>query len=282
MWKRKLCLAAHYGCLDVCKQIEIFKTVGFDGFFTGYDERLGEFRETADRCGMYYQSVHAPFDKMNVIWREGDEGIAARDELIRCVDDSANVGVPIVVVHTYIGMGARKIDLPNEIGLSNFSHVVERAVKRNVKIAFENTEGEEFLEALMKHFENVSNVGFCWDTGHEMCYNFSNDMMALYGERLIATHLNDNLGIRDFDGNITFHDDLHLLPFDGIADWQSVAHRMNKYGYDGELTFELNLNSKPNRLDNEKYKKMPFEEYVTEAYARACRVCAMIERDKAK
>ncbi len=282
MWKRKLCLAAHYGCLDVREQIALFRAVGFDGFFTGYDACLAEYRETAERCGMYYQSVHAPFDKMNVMWREGDEGLAAVNELISCIDDSADAGVPIVVVHTYIGMGKRKIDVPNKVGLSNFSRVVERAVKRGVKIAFENTEGEEFLSALMKHFEAVPSVGFCWDTGHEMCYNHFEDMTALYGERLIATHLNDNLGISDFDGSITFHDDLHLLPFDGIADWQSIARRINGCGYEGELTFELNLNSKPGRQDNDKYKKMPFGEYVTEAYARACRVCAMIEGCKAK
>lgn len=281
MWKRKLCLAAHYGCLDVREQIALFRAVGFDGFFTEYNAHLKEYRETADRCGMYYQSVHAPYVRMNLLWRDCAEAVDARDELIRCIDDSADAGVPTVVAHAYIGIGEKKIDVPNETGLSNFSRVVERAVKRGVKIAFENTEGEEFLAALMKHFENVSCVGFCWDTGHEMCYNHFEDMTALYGDRLIATHLNDNLGISDFCGSITFLDDLHLLPFDGIADWQSIAGRINRCGYGGELTFELNLGSKPGRQDNEKYKKMPFGEYVTEAYARACRVCAMIERDKA-
>lgn len=281
MWKTKLCLAAHYGNMDVSEQIKLFRNIGFEGFFTSYDsDNLAQYRETAEKCGMYYQSVHAPFVRMNVMWREGEDGISARDELIKCVDDTANIGVPIVVVHTYIGMGARKTDVPNEIGLGNFSAVVEHAVKRNVKIAFENTEGEEFLEALMNHFKNVPQVGFCWDTGHEMCYNYSEDMMALYGDRLIATHINDNLGIRDINGELTFHDDLHLLPFDGIADWEGIASRLNKYGYDGELTFELNLNSKPARFDNDKYRELSMERYVTEAYARACRVAAMKERLK--
>ena len=48
-------------------------------------------------------------------------------------------------------------------------------------------------------------------------------MLALYGEKLICTHLNDNLGIKDFEGKTTWHDDLHLLPFDGIADWNKIA-----------------------------------------------------------
>ena len=279
MQNTKLCLAAHYDCMDVLGQIKIFHEVGFYGFFTGYDKRLPLYRETAEKCGMYYQSVHAPYVKMNLLWRDSIDTEDAKNELLRCIDDSADAGVPIVVAHAYIGIGEKKTDVPDDMGISNFSYIVDRAVKRNVKIAFENTEGEEFLEALMKQFENIPNVGFCWDTGHEMCYNHSCDMTALYGNRLIATHRNDNLGIRSFDGNITFLDDLHLLPFDGIADWKDITDRMNRCGYDGELTFELNLNSKPGRHENDKYRRISIEEYVSEAYARACKVAALKQKN---
>ena len=275
MHNTKLCLAAHYGNIDVNEQIKLYSDAGFYGFFTEYNQNLAQYRNTAEKCGMYYQSVHAPYVRMCYLWRDCADTEDTRNELLKCIDDSADAGVPIVVAHSYIGIGAKKIDVPNEYGISNFSYAVERAVKRGVKIAFENTEGEEFLEMLMTHFKDVPNVGFCWDTGHEMCYNHSEDMMALYGERLIATHLNDNLGIRDYNGEITFHDDLHLLPFDGIADWNNIASRLKKYGYSGELTFELNLGSKPGRYENDKYRRLPFEEYISEAYARACRVAAL-------
>ena len=275
MHNTKLCLAAHYGNIDVNEQIKLYSDAGFYGFFTEYNQNLAQYRNTAEKCGMYYQSVHAPYVRMCYLWRDCADTEDTRNELLKCIDDSADAGVPIVVAHSYIGIGAKKIDVPNAHGISNFSYAVERAVKRGVKIAFENTEGEEFLEMLMTHFKDVPNVGFCWDTGHEMCYNHSEDMMALYGERLIATHLNDNLGIRDYNGEITFHDDLHLLPFDGIADWNNIASRLKKYGYSGELTFELNLGSKPGRYENDKYRRLPFEEYISEAYARACRVAAL-------
>ena len=275
MHNTKLCLAAHYGNIDVNEQIKLYSDAGFYGFFTEYNDKLSQYRNTAEKCGMYYQSVHAPYVRMCYLWRDCADTEDTRNELLKCIDDSADAGVPIVVAHSYIGIGAKKIDVPNEYGISNFSYAVERAVKRGVKIAFENTEGEEFLEMLMTHFKDVPNVGFCWDTGHEMCYNHSEDMMALYGTRLIATHLNDNLGIRDYNGEITFHDDLHLLPFDGIADWNNIASRLKKYGYSGELTFELNLGSKPGRYENDKYRRLPFEEYISEAYARACRVAAL-------
>ena len=97
-------------------------------------------------------------------------------------------------------------------------------------------------------------------------------MLALYGDRLIATHLNDNLGISDFDGKIFWTDDLHLLPFDGIIDWKDAVIRLNKCGYNGILTLELSKTSKPGRHENDKYANMNISEYIAECYNRACRI----------
>lgn len=177
-----------------------------------------------------------------------------------------------MVAHAFIGFLKHQ---PTQEGLENFERMVREAEKLGVRIAFENTEGEEYLAALMEHFRGNSTVGFCWDSGHEMCYNHSKDMLALYGDRLLGTHLNDNLGIRDYQGRITFLDDLHLLPFDGIADWQKIADRLNQHGFDGILTFELLNFSKPNRHENDAYQQMDIHEYLTLAYMRACRVAAL-------
>ena len=159
-----------------------------------------------------------------------------------------------------------------------FGRVVREAEKLGVKIALENTEGEEYLAALMDAFSGCSAVGFCWDTGHELCYNYGKDMMALYGDRLLGTHLNDNLGIRDHGGRIFWHDDLHLLPFDGIADWQDIAFRLKRSGFTGPLTFELTTCSKPDRHENDPYGRMSPVEYLTSAYMRACRVAALLQK----
>ena len=103
-------------------------------------------------------------------------------------------------------------------------------------------------------------------------------MMARYGDRLLGTHINDNLGVRDFGGKIFWHDDLHLLPFDGIADWQENAAKIKRSGFAGPLTFELNTLSKPDRHENDFYGRMPLADYLTQAYIRACRVAALVQR----
>lgn len=282
MYRAKLCLGlseSQFG-LPLEEQIRLWKQVGFDGFFAGWTPQtdLLKLRRVGDEEGMAFQSVHAPFEQINALWKPMDNTEAAVQEQIDCLRATAEAGVPIMVMHPFIGFIEHE---PTQFGLENFDRVVREAERLGVKIAIENVEGEEYLSALMAHYSGNPGVGFCWDTGHEMCYNHGKDMLALYGGRLLCTHLNDNLGIRDYEGNITWLDDLHLLPFDGVADWADIAARLNRHGYDDFLTFELNTQSKPGRRDNDKYQRMEIREYIAEAYARACRVAALKLRDSA-
>lgn len=280
MYGSRLCLglSASFGLSDV-EQVRLMKKIGFEGFFIGWDPNADQepVMRTAKEEGMILQSIHAPFTRMAHMWKESEQTQAAVDELIACLKDCQRYGAPIMIVHPFIGFTEHT---PTDTGLKNYEKVVEEAERLGVRIAFENVEGEEYLQALMKYFEKRESVGFCWDTGHEMCYNYSRDMLALYGDRLICTHLNDNLGIRDFGGEITWIDDLHLLPFDGAADWADIAKRLNRCGYDDFLTFELTRASKPGRYENDLYARMTPEEYLSLAYMRACRLAMMKLRMK--
>lgn len=275
MYKAKLCLGTNdQYAISTEEQIKLFKKTGFEAFFTMWDNHLKEYKALADELGLVFQSVHAPFANAAKMWSSGLEAVAAVEELLCCVRDCVETGVPLLVIHPFIG-GFNEKDNPSENGVENFRRVVEEAKKRDVKIAFENVEGEEYLKTLMDAFKAYENVGFCWDSGHEQCYNKGKDMLSLYGDRLIATHINDNLGVSNFEGNITWTDDLHLLPFDGIIDWGKNVKRLNMCGYNGILTFELNRRSKPDRHENDKYTNMNIEEYIAECYARACKIAYM-------
>ncbi len=281
MWQKKLCLATFRGHeIAEEKQIEIFRAAGFEGFFVLWspDGIVKRCRRKAEETGMLFQSVHAPFGHARALWEGGEAAEQGVAELIACLNDCAANGVDLAVLHTYIGFDQKPVI--TQTGLDHYGKVVERARELGVRIAFENTEGEECLAALLREFAGCGHVGFCWDSGHEMCYNGSRDLLALYGGRLFGTHLNDNLGVSRFDGATYWTDDLHLLPFDGVADWQGVAARLNACGFSGPLTFELNLNSKPNRFDNALYGRIPFEEYVALAYQRACRVASLMRNSE--
>ena len=275
MWKKKLCLAlnSQFG-IPAEEQMRLIKQAGFDGFFMcwGEDGQVDSCAALAKELGLIFQSIHAPFTKAADMWGDDEKkGEIALNELLACLADCVKYEVPIMVVHAFIGF---EDHTPTQIGLERFGKLVKAAEQTNVKLAFENTEGEEYLAALMNEFKESASVGFCWDTGHEMCYNWSKDMLTLYGDRLIATHINDNLGIRDYNGKIFWHDDLHLLPFDGIADWDDICARLDRCNYTDILTFELNTLSKPNRHENDKYTQMPIEQYIAECFNRACRVAA--------
>ena len=273
MYKQKLCLGTFSGVeYSESEQIVLFKNAGFDGFFTGYesDGKIHELARVARENGMIYQSIHAPFLLSADLWKEGEKGEQYLNDIIKCVTVASEENIPLVIAHVYIGFYTG--EKPTELGIQRLKKAVNIAKEKKVKIAFENAEGEEFLTCVMDAFKGEESVGFCWDSGHEQCYNGYKDMLALYGDRLLGTHLNDNLGISRADGKIFWTDDLHLLPFDGIIDWVDAANRLNKVGYDGILTFELTVNSKPDRHENDKYKDMGFIKYLAEVYARACRI----------
>ena len=276
MWKQKLCLGlGPQPGLSMQELMEMIQKTGFDGIFTMWrpGEECLKWAKQMEEMGLIYQSIHAPWGRSADMWHGTvEKAQAGADELIDCLRTCAEAKVPILVAHAFVGF---KDHNPTQQGLDCFGQVVTEAEKLGVKIAFENTEGEEYLAALLNAFRGNDSVGFCWDSGHELCYNHSQDLLAFYGDQLICTHLNDNLGIRDFGGEITFIDDLHLLPFDGIADWKDIAARLDKCGFRDILTFELNTVSKPGRHDNDQYRRMPVQEYLAAAYNRACRVAAL-------
>lgn len=282
MYKQKLCFALsdQFG-LPLNELILLLKKTGFDGFAIDISDRktdAASLVETGKKENMIIQSLHAPFNKSDDMWFEGDLGDEALKELTENIELCAKLEIPIMVAHTFIGFDSDNI--PTQLGIERYGKLVKRADELGVMLALENTEGEEYFDALMDAFKSEKSVGFCWDTGHELCYNRGRNLMADYGNRLVATHLNDNLGVRDFDGRITYIDDLHLLPFDGIADWNKIAQNLAEIPFDGPLTFELNTVSKPGRHENDKYAAMPVECYIAEAYIRACKVASLYLKAK--
>lgn len=280
MKNQKLCINLSDSFkIPLTLQPKLIRQTGFECVFWCLDKRNDNekiFTSIKD-TGLEIQSLHAPFGKCADMWsKDKDKANTAEQELIDSVKFCVNHNIELMVSHAWIGFD--NIPSPSDSGLEHYGNVIDFAEKYGIKIAFENTEGDDFLAAILGNFKDRKNVGFCWDSGHEMCYNDSRDLLKMYGDRLFGTHLNDNLGVKDYNGKITWHDDLHLLPFDGIADWGYNTKRLAKCGFDSPLTFELKINSNPDRYENEIYGMMPPEVYFAEAYKRACRVAALFNR----
>ena len=98
MYKIKLCLGC-MGSLDIPtkEQIPLFKRIGFEGFFTGWNhDEIADYRRIADEEGMIYQSVHAPFIGVDKLWKDDREAAQTIvSKLISCVEDCSKYEVPI-------------------------------------------------------------------------------------------------------------------------------------------------------------------------------------------
>lgn len=273
---RKLIISDGLGYdLSLSEQIYIAAEAGWNGMFTSW--HLGDDLEAnakvMDLAGMKYQSVHAPFGKTHLLWESEVDGDQYADMQIECLRQSKNAGVELVVAHAIIGM---ERNTPTSLGLRRFERIFTAAENMRVTVALENTEGEVYLEALMKEFGSSPYVRFCIDTGHEMCYNQGRDIIGKYAHKLICTHLNDNMG--QTGEAITWLDDSHLLPFDGVADWQGIANRLNAAGYSGDLTFELTSKNKPDRHTHDRYSHLDYKAFITLALERARRFREIIEQ----
>lgn len=264
-----------YG-LNFNDSLKIIADAGFDSFFSGTAplDELKQRRALADKYGLVYSSLHAPFKRAADMWEDDIRGEDAEQEIRDCIDLCNRIDVPILVVHPFIGFDKHS---PSDIGLERFKRLAEYAALEKVKLAIENVEGEEYFDYLMNGLRDFESVGFCLDTGHQMCYNRGRDFLPELGDKLIYTHINDNMGVTYQDGRIFWHDDAHLLPFDGVQDWNKVALQLKNVGYKGFLTLELSKVSKPNRTCNDIYNSMSAEKYVFEAAARINKLAEMID-----
>jgi sugar phosphate isomerase/epimerase len=211
--------------------VKTIAELGFSATFTGAEEsdaRQAELGELFAKNGIVYENLHAPFGHINDIWLDTEGGDAMLRELMTCVDRCVAGGAPIAVVHLSSGMTPPSI---TDIGRARWEVLVNYAVTKSVKIAFEN---QRMLANLAWAMEAFPDQGFCWDCGHEACFTPNREYMPLFGDRLICTHIHDNSG--------KFNADYHQLPFDGVFDYGRFADQIRKSGYTGSLMLEVTAN----------------------------------------
>jgi sugar phosphate isomerase/epimerase len=208
---------------------KIIKGLGFSTTFT----RVFEERRQCDlanifaKYGIEYENLHSPFGHINDIWLDTEAGEHMLKELLHSVDHCVMANVAAMVVHMSSGNTPPPI---TDIGRARYEKLVEYAIQHNVKLAFENLRKTANLAWVLETFDKEPMVGFCWDCGHEACYQNGREFMPWYGEKLICTHIHDNCGEKDADD--------HLLPFDGVINFERFAEHIRNSGYTGSFTLE--------------------------------------------
>lgn len=205
------------------------KALGFGASFTGLlsDDNLYKVANSFAHFNISYETIHAPFDKINDIWLDGLSGDEMLSRLKITVDACHRFNIPIAVVHLSSGENAPSI---SDVGKRRFSDLIDHAERSNVKIAFENQRKLANIAWAFEEFKGA-NVGFCWDCGHEGCFTPGREYMPLFGNRIICTHIHDNPGI--------YNKDLHCIPFDGSLDYYRISRQIRESGYAGSLMLEV-------------------------------------------
>lgn len=233
--------------------MECIAATGFNNVFTcGNDGDFISFvRKRCEALGLKYETLHAPFGMINGIWFS-DSGREVVGTLKHSCELASENGIGIVVTHLSSGENCPPV---TDAGLKNFDELINFAAKKNITLAFENQRKLANIAMIFELYGKDTNVGFCWDVGHEKCFARGREYMPLFGDRCIATHIHDN--------NMRYNVDEHLIPFDGSIDFRRTAELLKQYDYKGSLMLELDL---PNE-SNDKYKELSLEQFVKKAYA---------------
>ena len=239
--------------------------IGFEGFFSVRRDRAETdlFANLAAKHGLCYSSLHAPYAAVNEMWLEGDGGDAVLAEFCDTLSDAADHAIPVVVMHMSSGDGAPPI---SDIGRARFDKLVSCAVKNGVTLAFENQRKLANLAYIFETYDDVPNVRFCWDMGHESALGPGFAYMPMFGKKAVYTHIHDNFCVHNGD--------IHLIPFDASIDFSARVRHLADCGYTGPLTLEL---SGPR---SEYYSGISNEKYLHRAFLALEKLKNMLQKER--
>ena len=217
-----------------------------------------DLRRQYDAAGVKVHQIHMPLFR----FRKDEDGVALfRKHAPRAMECADILGARAAVAH----VDEYRINSPDEwdfdrileITADYFSTAVESGKKYGILPCIENIYEDhlnvpedcrsrfsaetEDLIALADLFNGQ--VGICWDFGHgQVAYgeNMPAELRKV-GKRLAATHVHDNHSGKD----------LHLPPFFGKVDWETIMPYLKEINYDGFFSFELLRSSFPDGLVQE-------------------------------
>ena len=152
-----------------------------------------------------------------------------------------------------------------DAGLANFDRLHTHAKEQGVILAVENQRKLGNIATILEIYGKDSNVGFCWDVGHEACFANGREYMPLFADRCVMTHIHDN--------NCRYNIDEHLIPFDGQINFRRTADLIHDADYSGTLMLELDL---PHE-GSDKYADLSLAQFVSKAYAAINRLRILSE-----
>jgi len=212
--------------LPLKERYRLIKEAGFDGVLLWWSEYLDrkDYRkgpQLVREADLFIENIHTPFQIQNNLWLDNLDGEASIDCYLQCVADCAEFEIPTMVVHL-----PDEDNLCNALGLDRIKRIAEKAEQLCVNVTLENLWNLANLSYVMEKVDSL-HIGFCYDCAHHYRYYPDNDLLSMYGSRLMALHLHDNCGGAT-----------HRLPFDGTIDWSITMKKISETNYSGATASE--------------------------------------------
>lgn len=255
--------------IPILESMKRLKSIGFDAvdlnisdagknFFRLADDDwidwIAQIKDLSQEIDLPITQAHAPF--YNAIEPESSKASIWEPLIKRAIEAAGILQIPWIVMHpgtypddTYDFKESKRRNY------DYFMPYLEEAAKYGIGIAIENM-ADDIRRTYLRpsavycstHVElvdlvdsfQVDNVGICWDFGHAHLMGLDQrEALRYIGERLKATHVADNSGMRDD----------HIMPFQGTIDWRRILPVLGEIGYRGDLTYEIH-NSTSRLPDN--------------------------------
>ena len=227
--------AQGYDCIDY----QGFVNIETDFFKLAIDEFEAELlRQKAlfTSHGLTVSQAHAP-------WRTPKDGDPEERKRWICAMKKAIYGTHVLgctrfVVHPllpYMDTDKNR-DEVWDMNVAFLCELCDFASQYGIRVCFENMPFKDFPISTVEHdlemLERVSreNLRICLDTGHAAIFLGSDIAPAvrMIGDKLEAVHIHDNMGDADS----------HLVPGDGIIDWDGFSSALAEIGYKNVISIE--------------------------------------------
>ena len=246
--------------LDKDLRTGFIKEIGFDSVITNQDPRFNDSNGTIEeqiqifkKYGIEISSLHNQYKQSELpnFWIDNPVGDKLEKTLKFDIDTAARYNIKCVVVH----MEGEY----SEFGEKRLLRILDYCREKNVALAVENIDCKRPFKDIFEKNDHP-NLRFCYDSGHNNCFDPEIDYLEKYGDKLICLHLHDNNGLEDE----------HTLNKFGTIDWDKIARELAKLNTDNlVLDYEMIMCAHKDEVSA--------DECLRETYRQACELEKMIE-----
>ncbi len=245
------CHAAGFRVLDLnlCAMLQGKTELNGDDWEQAID-RIGE---EAAKLGVEFSQSHPPYPTQPWGFESEEQQSLYEEMAYRSLVVGSRLGVKWAVFHPFCETKLSEHDVGASIALNHklYARIMEWADQLGCGIAFENMADRNNKRRFCATADELillvdsygGKVGACWDFGHgNRVYTHQEKPLRMLGKRIKALHVDDNFGEQD----------LHLLPYLGTVEWETLMPILTEIGYEGDFIYEIRLNNyMPDELKDE-------------------------------